>query len=243
MKTLNRLFLILLIGILLPSCCAALYNEKDVLYQVSTYHSLLEGDYDGTVPYGELKKYGDLGLGTFEGLDGEMILVDGIFYQISGDGSVHNVRDTMLSPFAAVTFFESDKTVTIKRSMTRQEMEQFIYSLFPKKDSILAIRIDGEFTYIKTRSVNKQKKPYPPIENIIKNQPVFEFHNVRGTMAGFRFPDYMKGVNAPGYHFHFINIDRSAGGHVLEYELKNAKIGIDFTPDIFIALPEHKEIQ
>jgi acetolactate decarboxylase len=181
-------------------------------------------------------------LGTFDGLDGEMILVDGIFYRISGDGSVHDVKDTMLAPFAAVTFFEYDKTFVIKRNMTRQELEKFIYNLFPEKDSILAIRIDGEFTYLKTRSVNKQKKPYPHIENIIKNQPVFEFHNVKGTMAGFRFPDYMKEVNAPGYHFHFINVDRSAGGHVLEYELKNVKIGIDFTPNLFISLPRHKEV-
>jgi acetolactate decarboxylase len=243
MKKPNNLFLVLLISILLTSCCSALYNERDVLYQVSTYHSLLEGDYDGTVTYGELKKYGDLGLGTFDGLDGEMVIVDGIFYQISGDGSVHDVRDTMPAPFAAVTFFEPDKTVTIKRNMTRQEIEQYIYNLFPEKDSILAIRIDGEFTYLKTRSVNKQQKPYPPIENIIKNQPEFEFHNIKGTMAGFRFPDYMKAVNAPGYHFHFINNARNAGGHVLEYEIKNAKIEIDFTPDLFIALPEHKGIQ
>jgi acetolactate decarboxylase len=243
MKKLNNLFLVLLISILLPSCCVSLHNERDVLYQVSTYQALLEGDYDGTVQYEELKKYGDIGLGTFDGLDGEMVLVNGIFYQISGDGSVHDVKGTMLTPFAAVTFFEPDKTVTIKRNMTRQEMEQYIYNLFPEKDSILAIRIDGEFTNVKTRSVNKQKKPYPPVEEVIKNQSVFEFRDVKGTMAGFRFPDYMKGVNAPGYHFHFINKDRNAGGHVIEYEIKNAKIEIDFTPDLFIALPERKEIQ
>ena len=52
------------------------------LYQVSTAIALVEGIYQGAVRVGTLREHGDLGLGTFENLDGEMIIVDGHFFQV-----------------------------------------------------------------------------------------------------------------------------------------------------------------
>lgn len=40
--------------------------------EITGLSALLQGDYDGEITYGELKKYGDFGLGTFNSLDGEM---------------------------------------------------------------------------------------------------------------------------------------------------------------------------
>lgn len=53
------------------------YSSDDILYQVSTINALLEGIYDGDTSYGELKQHGDFGIGTFSGLDGGMIELDG----------------------------------------------------------------------------------------------------------------------------------------------------------------------
>src|SRR6478736_3153623 len=61
------------------------------LYQVSTAAALVEGIYQGAVRVGTLREHGDLGLGTFENLDGEMVIVDGRFFQARSDGLVKEV--------------------------------------------------------------------------------------------------------------------------------------------------------
>jgi acetolactate decarboxylase len=67
---------------------------------------------------------------------------------------------------------------------------------------------------------------------------VFEFTNVTGTAAGFRFPSFMDGVQAPGYHLHFLNTERTAGGHLLDGRLLNATVKIDPTSEFLMDLAE-----
>lgn len=100
------------------------------------------------------------------------------------------------------------------------------------------LRIEGTFAYLKTRSVPRQTEPYPPLLDVLENQPIFEFQNVTGVMVGFRLPGYMEGVNAPGYHFHFLTEDRTAGGHVLECQSQSVTIDIDYTDEWYVVLPE-----
>jgi acetolactate decarboxylase len=83
------------------------------LYQVSTTTALVEGIYQGAVRVGTVRTHGDLGLGTFEHLDGEMAIVDGHFFQVRSDGSVKECDDKVLSSFAVVTRFMPDETVTL----------------------------------------------------------------------------------------------------------------------------------
>ena len=47
-------------------------NEGSVLYQVSLLQALSLGRYEGSVKISELKKNGNIGIGTFDGLDGEI---------------------------------------------------------------------------------------------------------------------------------------------------------------------------
>ncbi|MCP8305473.1 MAG: acetolactate decarboxylase, partial [archaeon] len=188
--------------------------------------------------YGELKKHGDCGLGTFNGLDGEMIGLDGRFYQVKDDGIAYPVDDSIKTPFALVTFFEVDNTIFLDESLNYTQLEQYLDGLLPREDIIYAFEIEGTFEYIKTRSVPKQDKPYPPFSEVVKNQTIFEFHDVTGTIVGFWFPDYMEGVNALGYHFHFITEDRMAGGHLLDCQLQNVMIEIDYTYEFYMILPE-----
>lgn len=214
---------------------------RDILFQTSTISALLEGVYDGEVTFNELGKHGDFGIGTFNGLDGEMIGLDGKFYQIKVDGRAYPVDGVKKTPFAVVTFFDSDKTVVLDKIFSFKQLEQYLDRLLPTKNIFYAIKIEGVFKYIKTRSVPRQNQPYPPLVEVVENQPIFEFHNTKGTIVGFRCPAYVKGVNVPGYHFHFITEDRSSGGHLLECRMQDAEAEIDETCEFYMVLSKGEE--
>ena len=221
--------------------CLHCQKNKDVLFQISTIGALLEGVYDGETTYEKLKRHGDFGIGTFNGLDGEMIGLEGKFYQIKADGIAYLVDDSMKTPFATVTFFESDKSALLEKIENYDQLKKCLDKLLPTKNIFYAIKIEGTFEYIKTRSVPGQSKPYPLLVEVVKNQSIFEFHNVKGTIAGFWCPGYVEGVNVPGYHLHFITEDRKAGGHLLECHLQNARVEIDYTSEFYMALLKSDE--
>lgn len=211
--------------------------ERNVLWQTATVSALLEGVYDGEVTVAELLEHGDLGLGTFDALDGEMVVVDGTVYQVAGDGKVHRPPPETRTPFAAVTFFDADRVLTADGAIEFDDLKVLIDRAAPAKNVPLAIRITGTFTHVKTRSVPKQAKPYPRLVEVTKNQPTFEFAGTRGVMVGFRCPPYVEGINVPGYHLHFLTRDRTGGGHVLELTVEQVRIEIDETPALHVALP------
>lgn len=234
-----RIFHTLLITVLIFVSAGFSYPQahRDILYQTSTIDALLQGVYDGEIAFRELKQHGDFGLGTFNCLDGEMIALEGEFYQIRADGKVYPVLESTRTPFAVVTFFAPDKTATLNDTKNLGQLEHYLERLLPTKNIFYAIKIEGSFTYAKTRSVPKQSKPYPPLVEVTKNQPIFELYNVEGTMVGFRCPAYIKGINVPGYHFHFVTADRRAGGHVLDIQTRDIVIEIDYTSQFFLVLP------
>jgi len=219
------------------------YDSNDILYQVSTINALLEGVYDGDTEYGTLKQYGDFGIGTFSGLDGEMIELDGEIYQVRADGVAYPVNDTTTTPFAAVTFFEADTEMRISEPMNMTLTEEYLSGMMPNKNIMYGIKINGTFEYVKTRSVPKQEKPYPKLVEVTKNQPTFEMEQVNGVIVGYWLPVYVDGINVPGYHLHFINEDRTAGGHVLEFDIIEGEVEIDNTYDFFMDLPESNDFQ
>jgi len=220
------------------SGCSSVEEDKDVLFQVSTMNAILQGDYDGEITYGELKKHGDFGIGTFDGIDGELFALEGRLYQIKADGMAYPVDSSTKTPFAVMTFFELDKSLFLDRASNYEELQQYLDNQLPTEKIFYAIKIEGPFKYVKTRSIPRQNKPYPTFDEVVKNQMTFEFHDIEGTMVGFRFPAYMEGINYRGYHLHFLTEDEKAGGHLLECEIENAKIEIDYTSQFHMALPE-----
>lgn len=232
---LPSIFLFVLVG------CVKEKEDTDVLFQVSTINALLEGIYDGEFSFGELKAHGDLGLGTFNSLDGEMTMIDGEVYQVKSDGEVYVMPDSAKTPFSVVTFFEEDISINLDSLLDYNSLEKFLDKMLPTKNLIYAIKIEGLFKYIRTRSVPAQEKPYPPLAEVVKTQTEFEFHDERGTMVGFRLPEFINGINVPKYHLHFITEDRKGGGHLLECKTDKIKIGIDFTEELFVSLPQTKE--
>jgi len=219
------------------SGCSYLPRNRDVLFQASNMNAIYAGVYDGEMTYKELRRHGDFGIGTFNGIDGEMFALEGKFYQIRADGMVYPVVDSMKTPFAVVTFFEPDKSILLDKASDYNALQQYLDNLLPTKDIFYTIKIEGPFKYIKARSIPGQDKPYLPFDEVVKNQLVFEFYDVEGSIVGFRCPAYMEGINYPGYHLHFITKDRKAGGHLLECQMQNAKIEIDYTSEFHMALP------
>ncbi len=208
------------------------------VFQASTLNALLEGVYDGDLTYGTLREHGDFGLGTFNGLDGEMIALDGAFYQIRADGKVYAVTDDQQTPFAVVQWFAPETEHVLPAPLDFAGFQAHLQTLIPTTNFFYAIKVAGTFAAMKTRSVPKQQKPYPPLTEIAKHQPEFELTNVSGTLIGFRFPDYAAGFNMPGYHLHFITDDRTAGGHVLAFELTTGTLWLEHTTQFHLELPE-----
>jgi len=225
-----------------PSFSSATYAanpiaNRETLSQVSTINALMAGVYDGIITSGELKGYGDFGIGTFDGLDGEMVELDGNLYQVKSDGTAHKVADAMTLPFAEVTFFDNDWQEAMIPGTTLAQLQMALDRMLPSPNIFCAIKITGTFGYVKTRSVPKQVKPYPVLTEVTKNQSIFEFNNVTGTIVGFRCPTYVSGVNVPGYHLHFLTSDLKAGGHILDLITDTTTTVLDFTPNFMMMLP------
>ena len=237
----KRCFLCIAISVYLL-CLGCSTTGRDTITQTSTIDALLAGLYDGNMTCRQLLKHGDLGIGTFDRLEGEMIVMNGTVYQVKADGKVYTPAMDISTPFASVCKFSADKTIALKKGMDFKALEELINKSAPNQNIFCAIRIVGNFAQMKTRSVPAQKMPYPPLREVTKNQPEFYMENVSGTIVGFRCPPYVKGINVPGYHLHFITSDYTRGGHILSFEITDGKCDIDLCNQLFLILPMDKEV-
>ncbi len=224
------------------SGCANLTTSKSDpdrrIVQISTIDALLAASYEGQMSGAQLLTHGDSGIGTFENLDGEMIIKDSKIYQIKSDGKVYQPDNSIKTPFASVTRAGDLTNFPLSAGMSLKDLEAYTDAKVPEKNHPVFIRIDGSFKKMITRSVPAQKKPYPPLIEVTKKQPVFENSNVKGTIIGFRSPAYVKGVNVPGYHLHFLSDDLKSGGHILNFEVEEAELKTSVKTEILIILPE-----
>ncbi len=223
---------ILYAGLALASRAA----DRETLTQYSTLPALLAGLYDGEWTCAETLAQGDFGLGTFDRLNGEMVVLDGRVYRVASTGRAEPAPAAETTPFACVTWFDNDLTVS---NLTADSLNALCAELdrhLPSRNLIYALRLDGEFAYVKTRSVPPQEQPYRPLAEIAKTQPTFEWRAVRGTLVGFRCPAFMREVNVAGWHLHFISADRAFGGHVLDVALTGQTAVLDATPSSRVTL-------
>jgi len=232
---------LLILIALLTFGCAHGPRYQDTVFQNAPINALLAGCYTGTTRVADLSKQGDFGIGTLDALDGEMVALDGVFYQIQADGKALRLEGSSLSPFATVTLFNEGPTVSIPRAMGYELFQAFLDSKRSSENLIYAIKVDGKFSSLKVRSAARQQKPYPVLTEAIKDQKVFELKDQEGTLVGFWFPKYVAGVNVPGYHFHFLNKDRTLGGHVQDLQVEDARIQIDTSHGFKMHLPGNAE--
>ncbi|MDS0788682.1 acetolactate decarboxylase [Proteus vulgaris] len=212
-------------------------HPECTIYQNSLMSSLIAGVYDSDVTIADLLKHGDFGLGTFERLDGELVAFDNNVFQLRSDGSARKALNSQKSPFAVMTFFNCDIEHHFSYGASQKEIHNVINQYVPSDNLFCAIRIEGEFELVKTRTVPRQEPPYRPMLEAIENQPIFTFHNETGTIAGFRSPQFTQGINVAGFHEHYINQQRQGGGHVLDYYLKKGTLQIGIISRLTIDLP------
>ncbi len=217
-------------------------HHHHTLFQASTIAALLEGNFEGDVTIEELAGQGDLGLGTLNGLDGEMIVVDGQFFRADVDGFAAEIDPVERTPFAAVTWFEPSLDLDLEEPVDYDSLLAGIDALAADPEAGCAIRIDGEFELVTARSVPRQFPPYRPLLEAMADEHVFEFTDIEGTVVGFRLPDYARGVGAEGYHLHFISADREQGGHVLSARTSHVTVALDLSGELHVELPPGIEL-
>lgn len=214
-----------------------LAHQKAEVYQFSTISALLEGVYDGDITIAELLRHGDFGLGTFNHLDGEMVVLDGVCYRLRADGSAGRAAPTDGTPFAAVIRFHTDFEIAIQTHTGRTKLTEAIDRQIESANLIYAIRITGHFRELRTRTVMAQQPPYPPLTEATEEQAEKVFTDVSGTVVGFRTPDFEQGISVAGYHLHFLNSDRTSGGHILDFSLERGEVAVSGAAQLHLSLP------
>ena len=239
-------FALIIMGLLAVSAVSAqnsLFfgnNNDDSMYQVSLIQAFMHGEYNGVVTVGDLKSHGDIGLGTFEGVNGEMIILDGVIYQAAADGSINVMSDNEKIPFATITKFDEDgkiDDITAKdfndlTSQLDKEIEKY------GTNNMYVIKIKGDFSNITVRSVEKQEKPYKEFTDVAAvAQKVFNHTDQTGTLVAVYFPEYMNELNMHGWHLHFLSDDKTKGGHVLGFNGLKGSAQIDEIHEFNMILP------
>ena len=218
--------------------------DRESIAQIALLQSLAQGYFGGTVTAGELRALGDTGIGTFEGLNGEMIVLDGKVYQALGDGRVIVCPDETIIPYATVTFFDKDIAVKLENIKDKAALEKVLNDAVKKHgaNSFYMIKMPAEFSSILYRSEYGSQKPYPTLVEALKDkQTEFTEKNIKGTLVGLYCPSYMGELNSVGWHFHFLSEDKKKGGHILELSLKKATAHLDQTDKFNMILHKDKQ--
>lgn len=213
------------------------HHDDAEVYQFSTISALLEGVYDGDVTVAEILRHGDFGLGTFNGLDGEMVVLDGICYRLRADGTATRAAPTDRSPFAAITRFHEDFHLSVENRASREELTKAIDARIESANLIYAVKVTGHFDELRTRTVMAQQRPYPPLTEATEDQAETVFTDVSGTVVGFRTPDFEQGISVAGFHLHFLNRERTRGGHILDFTLAHGEVAVSGASQLHLSLP------
>ena len=205
--------------------------------QVSLFSVLLSGRYDGVITIGELKKLGSMSIATMDRWDGEMQMIDGVVYQACADGHVYRPGDDATIPFGTVAEFHAEQTLRLADIPTYERFEEYMAECAPQENLPLAIHFTGEFRRMKVRTVGRQEQDGIGLAEAAKNEAIFDLTDCSGDLVGFRLPGYVNGVNAPGWHLHFMDAARRHGGHVVNFSLRSGELRFCHADDFQIRLP------
>ncbi|WCO68961.1 acetolactate decarboxylase [Iamia majanohamensis] len=208
-------------------------------FQTSTIEALLDGAYEGDLTVGELLAHGDLGIGTVDHLDGELVVLDGEAWVVAASGAVRAVAPDEGTPFAVVCRFSPGPAVALGPCADLDAVGAAIEAASPPGATVLAVRIDGAVARARVRSVARQEPPYPPLTEVVSHQREWELVDVVGTVVGFRFPDGTDGLEVPGWHLHLLTEDRTAGGHLMALALSEGTLQVEATDALHVEVPDH----
>lgn len=213
---------------------------QNEVFQYSLISALMDGVATHGTPISRVLENGDHGLGTFKAMNGEMIVLDGVCYQMKSDGTVEHVSSPseMITPFATVTRFQPQLSTKATIS-SKQDLKELLSKLFPhRKNHFLAIRMDGTFKRVEVRTAGGQCFPREGMVAVAERQTTNEFKGVKGTIIGFRCPAYVMGLNVAGDHLHFIDEERQKGGHILAFETEgDVEVGVSLMSKFHLEVP------
>lgn len=211
-----------------------------LFYHYSIWYAFVNKAFEGDLTAEKLKQQGDIGLGSYNLLDGELILLDGVPYQVLENGEVKIADGTAKIVYANASFFKEDRSFSIDRVMGYDSLRNRLNMQLPTRNYFYAFKIHGTFKGMKCGGLNKQERPFDKgLDVLIPARPVFERDEVAGTIVGFYCPEFIGQINVAGYHLHFISDDRKYGGHVMEFkEGDNLEVGISKITRYQFELPE-----
>ena len=210
---------------------------QSMLYISSPINALLEGFYRDDITIDTLKEKGDFGIGTFNNLDGEMIALNGSFFQLDLDGNARPVDGGIKTPFATMCHFHPMLTEEITTLMSYAAFGEHLKRMLPSDNMFYAIHMEGRFQTVETRSLPRTEN-YHPLSEATEQQKIRHFKEVEGHLVGFYTPSFVPSVNVPGYHFHFIDNSFSAGGHLLSCEPEHLDIRLQIFFNMELTLPK-----
>ena len=214
--------------------------KQSTIYLCAPVNALVEGIYEEKIPFATVRQHGDFGLGTFDHLDGEMIMLDGRIYHIAGNGRIDEVVEPATTPFACVSFYSPDSHHDLVEELTYTAFEDWILGLLPSPNIIYALRIEGCFAGVRVRSVSRQEH-YRPLVEVANEEQVFTYAEAQGTLAGFYTPAFLGSLSVPGLHLHFLSDDRTEGGHLLECRPRGVHAGVQLISSLELALPMSRD--
>jgi acetolactate decarboxylase len=206
--------------------------------QFSTFKALQKGLFEGYFAYSDILQHGDLGIGTYAGLDGEMVLTDGLLYSLPATGLAKLADADARTPFAIVTRFAPSITFQVGPGLTYAALSDVILEKVPAKNVPIAVKIEGKLASVHFRSAWKQTEPYPTLAEAAQKGAHWQQENLAGTIAGFWFPQYLEGINLPGFHLHFVTADRTTGGHVVDLKTQEVTVSAQYCPQVVTNFPE-----
>jgi acetolactate decarboxylase len=215
-------------------------GPKGTMLQISTVTGLVRGLFYPVTTVGWMKQNGNIGLGAFEGMDGELLILDGKAYNAMYSGKVVAVEDNSPIVYGAIAQLSVDRTESLQNIASYAQLQKSLEQFLPNKNIFYVFKVQGTFNYLKVRSTPKQQPPYTGLADVVKNQSIFEFKDIKGTLIGFWCPAYIQGVYAPGFHLHFISEDRQKGGHVLEANVADLTAQIGYLTQMYLVLPDNE---
>lgn len=202
--------------------------------QIGTYDYLVSPDYDGLAPVREATSGSTIGLGTFDHLDGELVMLGGTVYRVPTNGIPVPVSPSLLTPYVQAIDFTPQARERVDRGTSCADLGPIITKLAGTTDGIIAVRLHGRFPELTTRSVPRQSRPYPPLSEVVAQQTEFDLGPANATLVGFWQGPAMAGVGPPGLHLHGLTVERDGGGHVLSCTTGKVRIAVQVTKGVVI---------
>lgn len=212
-------------------------RPEKTIEQFSLVDALVAGLFDGVFTVEEVGRRGDFGVGCGDHMDGELVLLDGVFRLFHGDGTVTTLSPSETLAFAEVVEFAPSQSELLETVPTLEALLAEVDSRVPSPNLFYAVRFAGHFAEVSLREARRQSKPYLPLAQAVHDQRENTVTDVRGTLVGFIAPSVFQGISVSGAHLHFVSDDGLVGGHVLGVAAATGELAIETCTGLTVRLP------